>query len=489
MTRRSVVPSVSRRAASSACSAGGSEPVLGALAHVGRELLEEERIAARPRHHLAQRRLGQRQPGARAGGGSPRRPAEPGAGPSPAAHAGRAASSSGRPTHSSRTGAASGPSASWSMRSSSAGSAQWASSKASTSAVRAASAVSSIRKAHGAASAEACRPEAEGGRDRRRRRTPVVRRRHDRGQRPPAQRLEHHLAQRPVGDAVAVGGAVADQHLRVGRRVRARARGRAATCRSRARRARVTSSTRPARRTRATAASSAASSRSRPASGVTSARRERSGVEQGLHRLAESQLSDVGCARQPRSRSDDVARRQRVVARDERCAGGHAEADVERHALALELDQPPLERGGGPDGAQPVVLVARADAEDGHEPVGQALDHRVAVAAQHGRRLVGAAAHHLLEHLRIERPDLLGAAHVGRDADDLAPRRERVLALDAVEQPGEPRRRFEAELVGQRAPRARGRLRAPRPGARCSPAHARAAAAATRAADARPRAP
>ena len=39
-------------------------PVLGALAHVGRELLEEERIAARPRHHLAQRRLGQRQPGA-----------------------------------------------------------------------------------------------------------------------------------------------------------------------------------------------------------------------------------------------------------------------------------------------------------------------------------------------------------------------------------------------------------------------------------------
>ena len=116
---------------------GGRErAVLGALAHVGRELLEEERVAARPRHHavrgparaaaaraLSRRRL------ACSSSGAGRRTVR-------AAHAGRASSSSGRPTHSSRTGAASGPPASWSMRSSSAGSAQCASSKASTSAPR-----------------------------------------------------------------------------------------------------------------------------------------------------------------------------------------------------------------------------------------------------------------------------------------------------------------------------------------------------------------
>ena len=141
------------------------------------------------------------------------------------------------------------------------------------------------------------------------------------------------------------------------------------------------------------------------------------------------------------------------MAGDERGPRGHAQADVQRHGLPLELAQPALQRRGGPDRAQPIVLVARPRAEDGDEPVGEPLHHRVSVAPQHGRRLVAAAAHHLLEHLRVERPDALGAAHVGRDADHLAARRQRLLALHAVEQRDELGRGREPEVVGQRPAR------------------------------------
>ena len=134
MSRRSVVPSASRRAASSGVQGGRERAVLGALAHVGRELLEEERVAARPRHHALQGRLGQRRPGAEQAAAGLHRPAEPGAGPSaPPTPVARRAARGARRTAAGRARPAPPP-ASWSMRSSSAGSAQCASSKASTSA-------------------------------------------------------------------------------------------------------------------------------------------------------------------------------------------------------------------------------------------------------------------------------------------------------------------------------------------------------------------
>ena len=92
-------------------------------------------------------------------------------------------------------------------------------------------------------------------------------------------------------------------------------------------------------------------------------------------------------------------------------------------------------------------------AEDRDEPVGELLDHRLAMAPEDGHGRLAAAAHHVLEHLRIQRLASTADAHVSRDADHLAPRRQRLLLLRAVEQREQRRRGRQPEVLGQLAAR------------------------------------
>ena len=294
--------------------------------------------------------------------------------------------------------------------------------------------------------------EPERRRDRRRRPAPVLGRRHDRGQRVPAQRLQHHLAQRPVGDAVAVGRAVPDEHLRIG----SRAGGELAHeprladpgLADEGHQLHPPRVAHPRQRG-LQRGELALAPRQRRHVGVARAGR----VEQRLHRRAQSQLPRGGLARQPRRRADHLAGGQGIAFGHQRGAGGHPETDVEhQRRLALELGQPALERRRGPDRAQALVLVARPAPEHREQAVRELLDHRVAVALKHRHRRLDAEAHRLLEHLGIQRLAAVAEAHVGRDADHLAPGRQRRLLLRAVEQRGERRRRREAEVVGELAP-------------------------------------
>ena len=426
---------------------------LGAFAHVGRQLLEEQRVAARPRDHPLEGRGGQRRPGTEQAATGRARPAEPAAAPRRAPMRVARSSSSGRPTQSSSTGAVIGPPASWSMRSSSAGSAQWASSKASTSGPRR----RQRREEHPEGPRRRvgrCLPaQPERGFDRRRRPAPVVGRGHDRRQRAPAQRLEHHLAQRPVGDPVAVGRAVSDEHLRIGSRARGELADEARLAdpglaheRHQLRAARPLHP----RQGAVELCELALAPDQRRHVGVAGAR----GLEQRAYRRAHAQLPHLGLARQPRRGADHLARGEGVALGHERGPDRHADADVQaQRGLGLELAQPALERGRGPHRTHALVLVAGAGAEDRHEPVGELLDHRLAMAPEdrHGR--LAAAAHHVLEHLRIQRLASPADAHVRRDADHLAPRRQRLLLLRAVEQREQRRRGRQPEVLGQLAPR------------------------------------
>ena len=476
ITRRSVAPRVSRRAASSACSAGGRGPASLRSRTWAASCSRNSGLPCARATTPLERRGGQRRPGveqAAAGllvqrGG--RRTA-------PRAQAGRAVSSSGRPTHSSSTGAAIGPPASWSMRSSRAGSAQCASSKASTSARAGGERGEEHPEGPRRGVGGGLPAEPERRRDRRRRPAPFVGRRHDRGQRAPAQRLQHHLAQRPVGDAVAVGRAVPDEHLRIG----PGARGELAHeprladpgLADEGQQLHAPRVAHPRERGRA----SAASSRSRPASGVDVGVARAGGVEQRLHRRAQSSSPGGGVARQPRGRADHVAGRQGIAVGHQRGAR-RSPRDGRRaqRRLALELGQPALERGRGPDGAQALVLVARPVSEHGRAG-------RPGAARPPGRR--GAAA-------PSPPPRRRGASSPGAPRGPAArcrrrsarrPRRRPPRAGPAAPAPRARRRAARRAPVtargrGRRRARAgrRGPRRAPRPGDRRAQAPARAGA-------------
>jgi hypothetical protein len=365
---------------------GRQRAVLAALAHVGRELLEEERVAARPRHHTCEGRLGQRRPRAeQAAAGLLVQRGRPQDGP--------------RRPRGSRVEQLGAPDAQQQD-----GRGQRAAGELVDEVEqRRLGPVRVLEGQHerpvGGQRREE-HPEGPGRRvgrghtaqpqdrrDRRRGRAPIVGRGHDRAQRAALQGLEHHLAQRPVGHPVAVGGAVADQHLRVSRRVARELAHEPRLADPRlAGEGHELDAARPAhaRHGGVQRGQLALAAGKRGHVGAPGADR----VEQRLHRLAQAQLADVGLARQPRSGSHDVAGRQRVVAGDEGDPCGHAQTDVQRDGLPLQLAYPALQGRGGPNRAQRVVLVTGPGAEDGHEAVGKPFDHRVAMAPQHALGLI-----------------------------------------------------------------------------------------------------
>src|SRR5439155_16965206 len=91
--------------------------------------------------------------------------------------------------------------------------------------------------------------------------------------------------------------------------------------------------------------------------------------------------------------------------------------------LIVQGLQPSEHLGGGPDGAQRVVLVGDRHAEDGHDSVSDELLHRAGVVLDRHPHLVEVAKHHLAHGLRLE-PLAEGgrAGYVAEeDCDRLAP--------------------------------------------------------------------
>ena len=286
---------------------GGRErAVLGALAHVGRELLEEERVAARPRHHACEGRLGQRRPRAeQAAAGllvQRRRPQD-----RPRRPRGSRVEQLGAPDAQQQDGRGQRPARELvdevEQRRLGPVRVLEGQHERPVGGERREEHPEGPRRGVGrglppspraaAIVAAAARPSSVAGMTER--------------QRPAPQGLEHHLAQRPVGDPVAVGGAVADQHLRVGRRV----------ARELAHEPRL-ADPRLAGEGHELDAAGPAHARhggvERGQLALAAGQRGRVGapgadrVEQRLHRLAQAQLADVGLARQPRGGPDDVAR-------------------------------------------------------------------------------------------------------------------------------------------------------------------------------------
>ena len=72
-----------------------------------------------------------------------------------------------------------------------------------------------------------------------------------------------------------------------------------------------------------------------------------------------------------------------------------------------------------------MVFVGDGSAERGDHAVPAQLPDRTTVPLRDRLHRGVTALHHLVQHLGIERRSPVGRAHVGRDADDLAPPRPR----------------------------------------------------------------
>ena len=178
------------------------------------------------------------------------------------------------------------------------------------------------------------------------------------------------------------------------------------------------------------------------------------GLEQRAYRRAHAQLPHLGLARQPRRGADHLARREGVALGHERGPDRHADADVQaQRGLGLELAQPALERGRGPHRTHALVLVAGPVPKTATSPSGSCSTTgspwrpRMVTAASPQRRITSSSTSGSNGWPR--RAD----AHVRRDADHLAPRRQRLLLLRAVEQREQRRRGREPEVLGELAPR------------------------------------
>ena len=234
---------------------------------------------------------------------------------------------------------------------------------------------------------------------------------------------------------------------------RRRARARAATCRSRARR-RASPAPRAPRGAPAPAAPcSAASSRSRPASGVTSAWRERVASSSACTG-ALSRSSPASASRASR----DAALTTSPAGRASRSVTSAVPAVTPRRTSSTSAAS--HSNSVSRRWSAVAARTARRHSSSWLARLPNTASRPSGSCSTTGspwrRRTVTAAstpsAHRLLEHLRIQRIAAVAEAHVGRDADHLAPRGQRRPLLRAVEQGDQRRRRREAEVVGELPP-------------------------------------
>ena len=408
----------SRRAASSACSVGGTTSSPSAWSAIASISCDEERVPARRAGDPLAQRAGDRAPGS-----ARRRPRRPsGSSRSVAGQEGRRSSSSGRAMQSSRIGAP---------------------------AERSADLLDQVEERLLAPvdvveddderSLGGCLLErlAERPRDLLRPSSRVSSRRAASGspprppRRPAARRAAQHLDDRPVGDALAVGQAAAAHDPRVDRREQLRLR--AGTCRRRRRRRPSPARSARSACTRSQASGSSASSRSRPTNRirVRALRRARVDGHEPVGRRPARSARRARAARPARRSTASRDERERRLADQhlarrrglleppadrDRVAGDEAATRAGSPATTSPVLTPiRASRARAPgsasahldcraQGAQRVVLVHDRDAEHGHQPVADELLDRAAVPLDDRRRELEAARHQRAQRLGIEPP-------------------------------------------------------------------------------------